>query len=1150
MVECSSLVERRNRELISHFLSLYGEKEDSPKKLSKAKLITWLTLFAKFTNPKALYATDTLRTIYTSLLAHADRHVQNISLSCLFTYKLPSLVPYEDRIRALLDDTRWRDELSLLDLDSIPPAARSDVLDVIIHLLYGIMLERRGHGKGGSVGRRSAVLTTLASCTDKELSLLVALMLQPFGGDKMSAHNVIVESVLQVDLMAIDQGGVTDKQLVGFLTLLEDVLKNLGSKLVPYWPALLGTTINIIATMQSRIGNSIVEKEQDPDDEDILVEDAKSDNGNPTPNSTTIPLKTVRTIRQLGLKRFVDFFCIPVVFDFTPYMAPAFELFITPRLPAFDKENTQAPSALLELFHAWTVDGIHVSFLVEFNPVVLPKMYACLVATNVKPSVVSRIFDVVENIIQSSAEDEYVSEHVLKPYVSQLLSNLSNLMEKTSSSILPTPIGQRQITILSKIAQHSVAPGEASTLLAVLSPLLKKSSKIIPDKIKVGLVKIIGDLVGLIPDLGDRHSETFQVTYRLLSILFRTLRSRPARISLITTFRRLAEKETSLSELADLLEAINAYSVKRLDEPDFDRRLQALSSLNESLYKDISSSDWLPILNNMLYFIQDADELSIRTNASFVMKRFIDYLAAPSSSDFDHIFLAVLYPGLKNGLRTKKEQVRAEVLSVISYSVEKCGHIASLAELRPLLEGGDPEANFFNNILHVQIHRRSRALKRLADHCDEGHLGSSAIKDIFVPLVGNFITSTASVDHHLVNDAIIATGRMAKTLSWGAYYALVQKYLALSEARDSTQRVYVRTLVALLDNFHFPMDQCVPIDQAVDDVDEEEDGANQGDSDLTPKAESNSNQTTGSGLIANTINVRLLPRLLRFLDNDDPNKEDHTRLLISVGIASVAKHLPPVLREAQVTRLFTILSQTLRSRSQEIRDLVRDSLNRIIVNLGQSYLPILFRELRSSLVRGPQLHVLAYVVHSVILHVTSGEHAVSFSNLDSCVDDVAHVASEVVFGESAKDIQSEEFKTKMREVRGSTSRGLDSFALLAKHVTPARISAVLAPARAVMHETGSAKTMGVVDDMLKRVTVGLNGNEHLVPTEMLALCNTLISQNAKFLQQTPSIRKRMAKNDVIVQMKRHAEVESDHYSSNSYRCVPLIQSQSLSADGL
>ena len=1140
MVECSSLVERRNREVISHFLSLYGEKEDSPKKMPKAKLIAWLTLFAKFTNPKALYATDTLRTIYTSLLAHADRHLQNISLSCLFTYKSPSLVPYEDRIRALLDDTRWRDELSLLDLDNIPPATRSEVLDVVIHLLYGVMLERRGHGKGGSVGRRSAVLTTLASCTDKELGLLVALMLQPFGGDKASAHNV--EGDFQVDLIVIDQRGVTDKQLVGFLTLLEDVLKNLGSKLVPYWPALLGTTINIIATMQSRIEkstDSIVEKEQDPDDEDIFVEDAKSDNGIPTPNST---LKVVRTIRQLGLKRFVDFFCIPVVFDFTPYMAPAFELFISPRLPAFDRENTQAPSALLELFHAWTVDGIHVSFLVEFNPIILPKMYACLVAANVKPSVISRIFDIVENIIQSSAEDDYVSEHVLKPYVSQLLSNLSNLVEKTSSSTLPTPIGQRQITILSKIAQHSVAPGEASTLLAVLSPLLKKSSKIIPDKVKVGLVKITGDLVGLIPDLGDRQSETFQATYRLLSTLFRTLRSRPARTSLITTFRRLAEKETSLSELADLLEAINAYSLKRLDEPDFDRRLQALSSLNESLYKDISSSDWLPILNNMLYFIQDADELSIRTNASFVMKRFIDCLATPSSSDFDHIFLAVLYPGLKNGLRTKKEQVRAEVLSVISYSVEKCGHVASLAELRPLLEGGDPEANFFNNILHVQIHRRSRALKRLADHCDEGHLGSSAIKDIFVPLVGNFITSTASVDHHLVNDAILTTGRMAKTLSWGAYYALVQKYLALSEARDATQRVYVRTLVALLDNFHFPMDQCVPTDQAVDDVDEEGDGANQGDSDLTPKAESNDNQTTGLGSIANTINVRLLPRLLRFLDNDDPNKEDHTRLLISVGIAAIAKHLPPVLREAQVTRLFTILSQTLRSRSQEIRDLVRDSFNRIIVNLGQSYLPILFRELRSSLIRGPQLHVLAYIVHSVILHITSGEHAVSFSNLDSCVNDIAHVASEVVFGESAKDIQSEEFKTKMREVRGSTSRGLDSFALLAKHVTPAKISAVLAPARAVMHETASAKTMSVVDDMLKRVTVGLNGNEHLVPTELLALCNTLISQNAKFLQQTPSIRKNNAKKDVIVQLKRHAEVDSDHYSNNSYRYVPLIQS--------
>ncbi len=1135
--ECSSLVEKYNRELVPHFLTLNGESITTPSKLSKSKLVAWLTLFSKFSNPKALYATNTLRSLYITILSHPDRSLQNVSLSCLFTYRSPFLAPYEERLRALLDETRWRDELSLLDMDDIPSAARSEVLNVIIRLLFGVMLEKKGRGRNGGAERRAAVLSTLAACSDKELGLLVDLMLRPLGRDRMLGEST-TDRVFHLDCFKMGSGGMSDKQAVGFLSLLEDVLKNLGSKLVPYWPALLGTTIGIVATAQSRIERSseglAAEKDEHAVEEEILEEEEGLDNET-SASESAVSLKISRSIRQLGVKRFVDFFRIPIIFDFTPYMAAAFSSFITPRLAAFDKENTQAPSALMDLFHAWTVDGIHLSFLVDFNHDTLPKIFDCLSATNVKASVVSRVFDIIENIIQSATEDDYVSEHVLKPYVSRILQNLLHLMEETKGSIISTPLGQRQITILSEIAQYLDESEQASTLLAMVTPLLRKPSKFVPDNVKVGLVKIIGNLMHLIPDLGDRHSTAFQTVYRLLSHLFQTLRSRPARINLISTFRQLAEIETSISHIAELLESMNAYSAKRLDEPDFARRLQALTLLNEDLHKTFSSADWLPVLYNMLYFIQDADELAIRTNASHTMKRFIDHLSTRMSADSDHIYLTILYPGLRNGLRTKNELVRSEVLSVLSYSVERCGHIASLQEMRALLEGGDDEANFFNNILHVQVHRRSRALRRLADHCEEGRLRSSTIAEIFIPLIGNFITSTNAMDHHLVNDAILTTGRMAKRLSWGTYYALVQKYLTLSEGKDESERVYIRTLVALLDNFHFPMDEVLPTEPIVEEID--------GEGNVTSSALAAEPSKIGgvaqasTTRIADGVNIRLLPKLLAFLEKHEPDTENHARVRISAGIVTVAKHLPASAREAQITRLLTILSQMLRSRSQELRDLVRDSLNRIAVNLGASYLPIICRELRTILIRGPQLHVLAHVIHSLIIHVTTGDHAVSFPCLDSCINDVVDVASEVIFGESGKDVQAEGFKTKMREVRGSSSRGLDSFTILAKHITPAKISSLLAPVKAIIHETAAINVMGLVDEVLKRITVGLNGNQHIAPGDLLTLCNTLISQNAKFLQHIPSRHTNKPNNDVIVQIKRQRTSSTDHYANNSFRYV-------------
>jgi U3 small nucleolar RNA-associated protein 20 len=741
--------------------------------------------------------------------------------------------------------------------------------------------------------------------------------------------------------------------------------------------------------------------------------------------------------------------------------------------------------------------------------------------------------------LAASSVNQVVCETVVKPHVSLLLSSLAVLVERTKGvSAVAAPLAQRQISILSEIAQYSTDASQASALLGLFAPLLRKPPKLVPEKVKVDLLNIIGNLMPLIPGLSDRSSDVYQMTYRLLSQLFQSLRSRSARLGLVSAFQRLATIDTSLQELSALLASLDAYSSRRVDEPDFDTRLSGFASLNETLYRTLSCEGWLPLLYDMLHFIQDPVELAIRNNASFAMRHFIDTVSSQPSSDFDLTFLRVLFPGLKNGLRTKNELVRTEVLGVIAYAVSKCDHINTLQEMKILLAGGDEEANFFNNILHIQIHRRSRALRRLADYCDEGHLRSTTLAEIFVPLVGNYITSTSSVDHHLVNDAILTTGRMAKHLAWGGYYTLVQKYLKLSRAKDTSERVYVRTLVAVLDNFHFPMEDVIP---EVEDAQEKDDDV-EGDEDVNsaeehppqevPPPSASSKQISR---IVDAVNQRLLPSLLNHLEKHDATTDDNTRIPISIGIVTVAKHLPPATREPQIARLLTVLSQILRSKSQETRDLTRDTLNRITVALGPSYLPMVIRELRGALLRGPQLHVLASVVHALLVHVTNSDHAESFDTLDGCVNDVTHVTAEVVFGESGKDVQHEDFQTKMREVRSSSSKGLDSFAIVARYITPPKISSLLLPLRSIMQETESAKVMLLVEEVLKRISTGLNSNKHLVPSELLVLCNTLISQNAKFLKQAPLRRKSSAKGDAIVQMKRQEAMETDHYANNSFR---------------
>ena len=223
----------------------------------------------------------------------------------------------------------------------------------------------------------------------------------------------------------------------------------------------------------------------------------------------------------------------------------------------------------------------------------------------------------------------------------------------------------------------------------------------------------------------------------------------------------------------------------------------------------------------------------------------------------------------------------------------------------------------------------------------------------------------------------------------------------------------------------------------------------------------------------------------------------------------------------------------------DLRDLTRDTLCKISVMLGPSYLPIILGEMRGALIRGPQLHVLAYVTHALLAHVMKGDNVEAFRNLDNCVEDVAHISCEVIFGEPGRDVQSEGFKTKMREVRSSGSKGFDSLGLIAKFISPPKISSLLKPLRAIMQETETLKVMQKVDDALRRIAGGLNSNDHLVPKELILVCHTLISQNSKLQKQAVKVerKRKRAKDHAIVEPKGHTGSADGHFTINSFRCA-------------
>ena len=1110
MGEASSLTQRHNAELIRLFLT-FGSP-DLPTKPPRTKLQNWLALLSKLDNPKAFHRTATLQGLYKSLLSHPDRNLQILALTCTLNYKSVHLIQYESRLRGLLDATKWREELTALDISSIEDKDRHEVIEVIIRLFFGMMLER--HGRTKSKAKRASLLGTLGGCSEDELRILVDLMLEPFGLDA---------SCTQVP----ENTNWADKQRAGFLNLLGDIVKRMGSRLVAYWPALLLVTIDCVGATQKRLEANPDKQEPQEDNEDEDEADAIVDEP-----QESFSNRAVRTLRQLAVKRFTDFFRIDIPFNFQPCLPAAFSAVVSPRLGLLEHENTQTPSALLELFHVWSSQEKFVQFLVDYDDRVLPKILACLTAASVKPAVMARIFDIVEHILALSVEYEVIANKVLEPHISLLLDTLAVKLPSggpSSGELLP-----RQVSILSQVAEFTSSEAQARRILQHFTPLLKQPTKSIPEKTKVHLLKITQGIIPMVPDFRDPHSKTVVQTYEMISKLFQILRGKPARVALLDVFGQMRQSDPSLTQVYDLLVLLNAYSTKRVDEPDFERRLEGFSILNESLYDKLAIREWQPILYNTLQFIQDPEELAIRTNAAYTLRRFIDIVSTGDDPEVEEMFTRVLYPALKRGLLSKMELVRNEILGVLAYGIAKCDSIAALTELRPLQADGDKEADFFNNIHHIQIHRRTRALRRLSDYVTGGNVRSATIAELFLPLIGHIITNAPNMDHILVDVAITTTGALSSKLSWGSYSSLVKQYMNLVKAKTAAERACVRTVVAVLENFHFPMDDLVEDDEELEEK-EAKDGEGDMPEELPEPTEATIKARNQTRKIADAVNSRLLPNLLKHLEGREEN-EDSLRIPVSVGIAKVACHLPQAFKEAQISRLLTILSQVFRSKSQDTRALARESLCKIAIIIGPSYLPKIMTELRAALLRGSHLHILATVAHALIVHVATGEGAKAFTDLDSCAADVAHVSAEVIFGQSGNDVRSEGFTTTVLEVKGSSSKGLDSFSILARSINPSHISVILSPIKGVMQETSTAKTLQLVEDVLRRVSSGLNANERINGPEYLSLCHTLVLQNARFLKEAPRFVSGKKKGkDFIVQTKRKVHAQENHYAHNSYR---------------
>ncbi|KAJ2003848.1 U3 snoRNP protein [Coemansia thaxteri] len=451
----------------------------------------------------------------------------------------------------------------------------------------------------------------------------------------------------------------------------------------------------------------------------------------------------------------------------------------------------------------------------------------------------------------------------------------------------------RQIHILSRVAEYATQQTQdAKALLDILMPILKRPNRMVPERTKNDILKIMLRFVPLVLAgqdgvfSGEEKRRLFGVYLEAVSSAFGRIRLDIARDTLSQILALLADISggdggtlSPLQNAAAVITGINSYSAARLGEPDFEQRLAAYARLNEELWNRgelLDAQAWIPVLYNLKYFAQDHEELSVRSNAAFGLARYITHVAQACQADAqaaETVLLGrgltgIVLPAIKHAFTSKHESVRTEFVDILRRAVRECGkHFAQLRDLIKL-DVVDEEANFFYNLVHIQLHRRQRALRRFRelvigsiqveqmdvdedaaasdeDNREEGEeeptesleqtpkhslkssippisplnfsssrqqrelvLSPANIRDLIIPLFENWaLNDDGSVHHELANEAILAIGALGSVLPWTQYSSALKRYLGLLKKTPKLEKRLTRLVLAFMDNFHFDLRQ-------------------------------------------------------------------------------------------------------------------------------------------------------------------------------------------------------------------------------------------------------------------------------------------------------------------------------------------------------
>ncbi|XP_033739688.1 small subunit processome component 20 homolog isoform X2 [Pecten maximus] len=1116
-----------------------GQVSKRQRRAATTTLVIHLELFARFKNPKSLYLEPDLTALYMELLVHKDPVVQKTTFDCVMAYKHSFLVPYRENFNKLLDDTTFKSELVLFSIDEeggqINKEHRSQLLPILMRILYGKMLTKTGKetaGRSHSNLRQSIVLRFLNGCTMEEVVMFLDLVFLPF-------RHFITDDPQQMALDVLkttDPSGVIPlRKITGTLHSINTFCKKLGHLIDNYLPSVIKILVGLMATCVACL------EQRD--------------------NITPFSLSILKTLRQMATARFIEIFENYDGYKFSPVEIDAvFTVTVLPQVEKLPFEGVYHPTSLLKILATWSRSPRYILYLSKHHHddkaiTPLPFVFKLLNATNVTSTVSSLILEIVDNLLNPKKSDDDAEDirplpvhcgpaldhthmtiqeigvEMMSPHIPALLTFLQTAIASRETKVYIKKGSSRELRILSSISCFVSDLTQCPILISLLLPFLDKATR----RSKEAEEDILTSIINLMASITNKSQ-----FFRRVSTLFSNILYRKSRDLLCSILQMILTEDNDQSTLAELILELNAWDPKRTDEPDYMKRLGAFKNANEMIksMKTIEVDILLPIMHNACYFINMIDDLSIRDNATntlVTMVRQFGVVSYDNDAFRDLITQGVLVE-IKAGFRSRNENVRHEYITLLSVVVDTFPDQPNFVDLRALKDK-DLEADFFENIGHIQTHKRSRALRRLIKYLS-GHCAcKEAIMSYFLPLASAFLQVDTYTKAQALQEAAIDTvGAVCLQLPWQQYLHQLKFYLGRLQKDLDKQKGLIRVIVAILDSFHFDVSASqlnlanlpesiakkkavgLPTEdgEAEPGVNVKEDDQTTDDVDVTEVPELDdtkqdmSRSPSGKMIcpaalatkIHTTIVKGLLPQLQKCLTQKVRSDEEHKlakssyaedteilRVPLAMAMVKLLQTLPKGSLERSLPGILIKVCNFLKSRAKDIRDTARDTLTKILTSLGSRFLPYALSEMRGILKRGYQLHVLTFTVYVLLRNIMP---LTKPGDLDVCCGSLQEVFHNELFGEVAEEKDVEGIRAKLFEARKVKS--YDSYQILAKLIGTKSLIPFIQPIKTVLDTTHSHKMARKVQEVLRKIVNGLMENENLTTESLTIFCHGLVSE--------------------------------------------------------